>query len=839
MLQGGEGRENTPTHDLQASASTSSTSQHRHSNHDRREAHHGESSRHYDPQKPSSHEHREHHRDPHVDKRKDGAHLERKPHSSAQGSSHHPESRGPSRGDHHSTHPHRKDAQHEQRERSHHDSAHRKDTAQVKKEHEFNGGRSLTPQPNKPHIDPARKTDHSKEVPVVKSESTPNAVSSESGQQSSTPNEPPRKTKSETAINFKEYMKRKEKERKEKEMADKLRAQLEMDKTKQRASESSSNPQNRTFTEGSSNSKEQKHRPPKLDVSLPLPGRLEEKASREDKERPYQVNIKSPIKPHTNITVKSPIKSSDLKQPKLEISKVQITPEKEGKDPFSVNINNDAMIRKLIDTSKEGDTSQNGNSKTHIKQEPGISPRTNRKSPKRSPRVKLEVPSPNVKKEMDSGAGAIKDMKFKQEVKSEFKQELKLEIKQESEMKLESNIGLNVKKERDDPFKGYENPAVSKLLTGVQDELEPGEIEDSEPEITLLPEHTAAPTIKLHELEGLDDKGLDSAVALKNLMRKEASGGGTPSSTHGKSGTESGPNTPIRMKLPIQNAGESPSLKIKISTKGLSTDSASSSSKHGSPHRHKHKHKEKHKHKHSKDKHRDKHREKHTSSSSGTNGQSLKLNIKLSDIPASSSSEVVSKHRPDKPKHRTSISDPSLIKNAVGGHERQQPWSMNALASKSTTALGEDPSSRKRRRDSNIDQNIDASQSKSAKTGPNRIRRSSSNHSVVSMEMSDEENNSQPQANGQAESTQSVMNKLQEAIRQQQNKIAMYQKQLVQVPPSTDQLQGSKGSPQITIKPIKKPIDRQQSGFDLDGMMWADPHPPLPMETPPPPPPPV
>ncbi|WAR05982.1 CCNT1-like protein [Mya arenaria] len=857
----GQQRGDTPTREYDmpgASAYPPSTSQHRHSNHDRREVHHGESGRNPEQQR-SSQDHRDGRPDqrrephPHPERRKESLthhpDKDRKPHIHSS-SSHHLDSRGSTRGEqrdpHHSSssHPYRKDAQHpsEQRERMHQDS-HRKDSTQVKREPDING-RSLTPQPTKPHLDPV-KSEQRKDSPVVKTEVLAAPASLEAGPKTSTPTlgpDAPKKTKSETAINFKEYMKRKEKERKEKEMTDKLKQQLEMAKTKVHEGELL----NKTFSEGSS--KELKHRPPKLDVSLPLPSSLDDRSlGKEDKERPYEVNIKSPIKPHKNITVKSPIKSCDLKQPKLELPKVHITPEKDGVDPFSVNINNDPAIRKLMDNGKESESPAAGvDILTHVKQEPGILPKIPKISPKCSPRVKPESGSPRVKKEIiPSESGAIKDIisntKIKQEPKPDFSEKVKQEL-----------VGdVKVKEERVDTVKASFTHPVSRVEK-ILEELEPGEIEDSEPEINLLPEHSSAPTHKIKELTFDPEKGLDSAVALKHAMRKEPSSGrNTPVSSQVKAEGGSGQNTPLRMKIPIQHTqGESPSLKIKISTKGISTDSDHSSGKHSSPHRHKHKHKDKHKsHKHSKDRHKDKHREKHSSSSvsssSGTNGQSLKLNIKLSEIPGSSSSEWANK--PDKPKHRASMSDPALNKNVLEP-ERQQPWSVSDL-SKSATDVNDSSASRKRRRTPTVEKNSDTSQSKAAKMGPNRLRRSSSSHSVVSMEMSDDENVSQVQSsqgqvqtNGQTDSAHIVMNKLHEALRKQlnhtQSQIAMYQKQGVHLPPPPPpQSEQNKSSPRVTVKPVKKPVDRQQSGFDLEGMMWAESHPPLP-DTPAPPPPP-
>lgn len=766
----------------------------RHTNHDRRDPYHDVKHSQSD-QKPYDRDGKpEHHRDVHPDRRKDphASHSERKPQSS-----HHSQDpklirKDDRRDPHSSSQPQRKDAQHssEQRERersSHHDN-HKRDLVDGKKESDINGrphsGSSSSHQA-RTHPD-LIKQEVNRDSPTARVDNQGGSLS-----QSSTPggtSESSRKLKPETsAINIHEYMKRKkekelqmekekkekdilEKERREKEMAiDKERREkyekekamkIELERQKERSrKKAEAELMNKTFSEGSN--KEQKHRPPKLDISLPLP----EQKHVNNRERPYEVNIKSPIKPHHNITVKSPIKSSDLKQPKLELPKVQITPEKDGSDPFSVNINSDPAIRRLINVN--------------VKQEPGLSD------------------------DNETESGTLTHVKSKQNISS------------------------------------ASETSVSKSSVEPKHELEPGEIDEEEPEINLLPEHGAAPNVKIRELGYDPDKGLDSAVALKHAMKEQGSGRSTPVSSQAGSGS----NTPIRMKLPITSHGESSPLKIKISTKGLSTDSDHSSGKQGSPHRRKHKHKEKHKsHKH-KDRHKEKHREKHGSSSSssatGTNGQSLKISLKLSDINKHSSSSNDSwavKQKQDKHKNRATVSDPSLIKSLNSSEpERQQPWSMSALITKSgSETAGHNSPSRKRRRTPTVDQSAEqqGSQNKQQKMGSHRLRRSSSSHSVVSMEMSDGEDG---QTNGPhiqtGQETQPQLSQLHESLHQL----------ISQTQRKVESLKHS----QATIKeprPPKQPrgVDRQQSGFDLEGMMWAgntSDLPPLPEHAPPPPPP--
>ena len=733
----------------------SPTVPHRHTNHDRRDRDHD--SKHPPPpdQKPS-HDHRdgkpEHHRDLHLDRRKEThqSNPERKPQNP-----HHPDPKLIRKEDRRENHPssqsQRKDAQHstEQRERpSHHDNR-KREVVEVKKENDLNGKGHSSSSSNQPRSHPDLvKLEHNRDSPTARLESA-GGSSSQSSTPSGTP-DIPRKLKQETsAINIQEYMKRKKEkeivekdkkeiERKEREVFEKERRDKErMEQSKERSRrKAEAELMNKTFSEGSSN-KEQRHRPPKLDISLPIP-------EQRNKERPYEVNIKSPIKPHHNITVKSPIKSSDLKQPKLEIPKVQITLEKDGSDPQSVNVKSDPAMKRLFNANVKQESASDDN---------------------------------------DSGSSNLTHVKSRQQLSSA-------------------------------------SETVSKSAIKTDLELEPGEIDEEEPEINLLPEHAAAPNVKIRELNFDPDKGLESAVTLKNVIKHEhGSGKSTPVILQSGSGS----TTPIRMKLPVPtHGGEGSPLKIKISTKGLSTDSDQSSGKHSSPHRHKHKHKEKHKsHKH-KDRHKDKHREKHSkeTGAGGTNGQSLKMSIKLSEInkhPGASNDSWSVKQKNDKHKNRATVSDPSLTKNATPSEpERQQPWSMSDLVTKSGATAGHENSpSRKRRRTPTVDQNVEQPiHTKAQKMGSQRIRRSSSNHSVVSMEMSDGEDG---QANGSAIQTEAPQQLCQ--LRQSLNQlISQTQKQVESLKQNQTVVPAPRESRQQRQQRL---VDRQQSGFDLEGMMWA------------------
>ncbi|XP_053408815.1 cyclin-T1-like isoform X2 [Mercenaria mercenaria] len=762
--------------------STSSHTSSKHTNHDRRDG--PELNRHAHPEQKPSHE-----KDVRIEHKKEHYQEKRPSDQKSGSSSHHPDrkpqpthhqdpkhvKREERREGHSHTQPHRKEAQHhtptEHRDKNLPHERH-KDSSQVKKDVNVNGrthSSSSAVQSAKPHHE-VIKTEN-KDSPGVKPEQTAQPPVSVSSNISHSQAPLGMQHKSKTAIDFNQYVKRREQERLEKEKQierEKLIERHEREKQhereklekyerekllKHRASEADL--LNKTFSEGSTR-EQTKHRPPKLDVSLPLP-HVDHKHSMNNKdksERPYNVNIKSPIKPHHNITVKSPIKSSDLKQPKLELPKVQITPEKDGGDPFSVNINTDPAIRKLIGNDKQ-----------------------------------------------DSGM-----------VNSQFEDSLDLlatepQINQESsDIVNEINTEKEIKEEPED--------------------LEPGEI--FEPDITLNPEHSVAPDFKIKELNYDPEHSMESAAVLR-LAIKQESNSAEPGS---------GSNTPLKLKIPSQSvsSGNSP-LKIKISTKGISTDSDHSSGKHSSPHRHKHKHKDKHKsHKHSRDKerHREKHREKHSSSSSvaETNGQSssLKMSIKLSDIQGhtgTSSEHWSVKNKHDKHKHRASISDPSLNKsNNALEPDRSQPWSMSDLITKSGSSGARSPS-RKRRRTPTVDQSVEqSSHTKAAKMGSQRIRRSSSSHSVVSMELSDGE---ESQVNGpQEQNTLNLLNiNLMQAIAQTKQKVESLQRS-----------QSARNSP----REPKPPVNRQQSGFDLEGMMWAGSGtgdaPPLPTSHPAPPPPP-
>lgn len=780
----------------------------KHSNHDRRdgpepgkharpERREGpESVKHSHPDLKQSHEHKE----MRLEQRKDH-HQEKRPTEHKSGQSSHQPDRKPHVP--HQTHPkpvkredrrdvhaqsqqHRKEPQHsihvEEKPVPH---EHHNDAAPLKKEMNINGrtiASTAAVPPVKSHHDVIKiNNDENKDSPDDTSdtqETLPLVLSmSDVSQSSAQPGMPPR---SKTAIDFNQYLKRKEHERLEREKH-----------IKQRAAETGM--LNNTFSEGS-NREHGKHRPPKLDISLPVPeNHVDHKSvvnNREKLERPYNVNIKSPIKPHRNITVKSPIKSSDLKQPKLELAKVQITPEKDGGDPLSVNINTDPAIRRLI---------------KHDKQEPESSTVESAASEQDNiPLITMEPVETSV---------------------TESTLEIKHDIKDEPE-------------------------------------LEPGEI--FEPDTNLDPEHTVAPDFKSQELNYHPDQGLDSAAAMRLAAKPEPNSAPAVVSRI-KVEPNNGANTPIKLKISTQSSssGNSP-LKLKISTKGIATDS-DHSSKHNSPHRHKHKHKDKHKHKekHSreKDRHREKHREKCASagaSAAGANGQStpLKMSFKLSDIQseAGASNEHWSvKNKHDKHKHRASVSDPTLIKNNNDLEaERQQPWSMTDLITKSGSAVAARSPTRKRRRTPTVDQSESVEKSshpKAAKMVSNRIRRSSSSHSVVSMELSDGE---EKQTNGpQEQNTLNLLNlNLMQAIAQTKQKVESLQRtqevkrsQSTRNSPRDIKPPGSRQQSRNSPRDIRPSVNRQQSGFDLEGMMWAGSGasdvPPLPHShrTPPPPPP--
>ena len=573
------------------------------------------------------------------------------------------------------------------------------------------------------------------------------------------------RSKSETTLNYKDYLKRKEQERLEKEKALKMKLAAESEAL------------NKSFSEG--HGKPEKIRPPKLNISSNNHSEMTNSNST-GSERPYEVNIKSPIKPHHKIKVKSPIKSSDLKQPKLEITKFQITPEKDGSDPISVNINNDPNLKKIMEntTKEQGATPQDSQAESS---EGNFSHSNHDRTD--SPRVKLrhESVSPRTK--------------IKQEATGSPRIKLKLDP---------HDTGIKVFQDTVDRLKD-----------------KPNTLDSPSDEIQLRPEHTVAPNVKIRELNYDPDKSNDS-TSLKQSFRQESG---------------SGRSTPVVSHIKSESSSSASPLKLKIITKGLKTDGehSSSSSQHGSPHSRHHKHRHK-SHKHSKDKHKGR-RHEHRDNKEGTNGHSLKMSIKLSSIPGGDP-----KYKHDK--HKISLSDTSLNKNSNSSdfNERQQPWSMSDLMSQ---AGSNQEVSRKRRRTPTVDPNVDinshskqakvegnvTSHHRQAKVETNRLRRSSSSHSVVSMEMSDGEIDERTSNGpGKLEQPKIMVNQLHESLQQAIDQTKRSVRALQQR--KQRQVTGVHGQ----VSTDHPSIDRQQSGFDLEGMMWScgSSDPPLPTETPPP-----
>ena len=394
-----------------------------------------------------------------------------------------------------------------------------------------------------------------------------------------------------------------------------------------------------------------------------------------------------------------------------------------------------------------------------------------------------------------------------------------------------------------------------------------------EPDIQLKPEHSGLQPLKLHIKEPLDlthdimvsksstpdvstSKTASPIPSLKISIKKEpGSGGNTPI----KYKTEhSNGNTPLKLTIKQEPTGGSP-LKMKLKA-------SHSGGEHGEKHHRRHKeghvHSGKHKHKHKSHKHKDRDKErerkhsKHSVEVTGSNGkQEIKIRMKLGQPPSSegsssSTSQSGTYHISKRDKHKGRdganvlpeiVSDKNMNSDEP---ERHQPWSLSELDPKSAARHAAkkvaDSPSRKRRRAPTVDDGNDVSMSqphqKAAKTNSNRLRRSSSSHSVVSMEMSDNECGEDPNKSNE-DQLKALQIKLKQAIQ--------FQKKVID-----DRLKEQKV---VGQKPAQPNYERQKSGFDLDmycGDSAGTPplpqgHPPLPptppssqlLGTPPPPPP--
>ena len=393
-------------------------------------------------------------------------------------------------------------------------------------------------------------------------------------------------------------------------------------------------------------------------------------------------------------------------------------------------------------------------------------------------------------------------------------------------------------------------------------------------DIQLKPEHTGFQPLKLHIKELPDvahdikaskaitrdvptTKSESPIPSLKISIKKEpGSGGNTPI----KYKTEhSDGNTPLKLTIKQEPSSGSP-LKMKLKASQSGDHHSEKHRRHREGHVHSGKHKHKHKsHKHKdRDKDRERKHSKHSVEVPGSNGkQELKIRVKLGQPPSaegSSSSTAqsgtyhISKHDKHKGKEGANVLPEIAVLNEnvnSDEHERHQPWSMSELKAKSAAKAAANSPSRKRRRPPTVDDGGDISvsqpQQKAAKTNSNRLRRSSSSHSVVSMEMSDNECGEDPNKATNEDQLKALQIKLKQAIQ--------FQKRVID-----DQLKEQKSMGFSGQKAAQPAYERQKSGFDLDlycGNSTGTPplpqgHPPLPptpppsqiVGTPPPPPPP-
>ena len=375
-----------------------------------------------------------------------------------------------------------------------------------------------------------------------------------------------------------------------------------------------------------------------------------------------------------------------------------------------------------------------------------------------------------------------------------------------------------------------------------------------EPDIQLKPEHSGLQPLKLHIKDPPIDthdimasksstpdvsasKTASPIPSLKISIKKEpGSGGNTPV----KYKTEhSNGNTPLKLTIKQEPSIENP-LKMKL--KASHTGDEHRHDKHHRRHKEGHVHSGKHKHKHKSHKHKDREKDrerkhsKHSVEVTGSNGKpEIKIRMKLGQPPGAEGSSAstsqsgayhISKH--DKHKRREGAHVvPEIVSNS-DDPERHQPWSVSELDPKSAAkqaAKVADSPSRKRRRAPTVDDGNDISMSqphqKAAKMTSNRLRRSSSSHSIVSMEMSDNECGEDPDK-ANKEQLKALQIKLTQAIQ--------FQKKVID-----DRLKEQNVTGQ---KPVQPNYERQKSGFDLDlycGDTVGTP-PPLPQGNPPLPP---
>ena len=643
---------------------------------------------------------------------------------------------------------------------------------------------------------------------LVTSNPTPNIVPVSVSRNTGTENIKPgmHKSKSESVLNYKDYLQRKEKERQQLMLLQK---------------QGNSN-LNKTFTEGSNI---HVNKPVNLDTSLPV------------KIQGYLPKVKEEtehkVKPEIDMI---PVHESDGKR--------RIDAEPKNLDEKEVHVK-----RRNRSNSKSPGASKKS-PRVHSSNSVKISPVKAHTEPSaRNLHLKIQKSeNPPLKLQITNNSGQtplspvlkspVKNLKEipKSEPFVDLGEPLKLNLKQEptSESEMDSSKSeipipkINIKQEPD-----HSN-----------------DIDDTG--IELKPEHSGMQPLKLH-IKELPDAVHDIAGAksespipsLKISIKKEpGSGGNTPI----KYKTEhSDSNTPLKYTIkqePSNSGSPHEPLKMKLKASGSGYHTSEKYHRHdpNRPEGH-HEHSGKHRHKgHKSHKHRDKDRERKSSKHSvevpGTNGKpELKIRVKLPTANSSSCGEA-SSHRSSKHDRHHKIREGANVLPEIVGlnkntnseeHERHQPWSMAELLPKSSSKITDSPS-RKRRRTPTVDEGsgpLTQPQQKAAKTNSHRLRRSSSSHSVVSMEMSDSECGeeavgAQNKSNNE-DQLKSLHKKLQQAIQYQQKVIDTQLKQ-----------QHSGGY--SDQKSFHQGYERQKSGFDLDLYCGNASVPPMPQGQPPLPP---
>ena len=654
------------------------------------------------------------------------------------------------------------------------------------------------------------------------------------------------KSKSESVLNYKDYLQRKERERQQSILIQKQNLSL-----------------NRTFTEGS---KTHVHKQTNLDTSLPanVHGSVIKgnESKTENEGRPLKTLVD--LKPHkSEVDVKPlPIKSEvDLKLRKTEIdvrppgqdvsAKRRTEVETKQVDEKEIHVKRrNRSNSKSPGASKKSPRVHSNNLKiSPVKShtEPNARSLHLKMSKSENPPLKLQMPNNSNNNNNNSGPHPLSPA-LKSPVKN-----LREIPKSEPFVDLGEPLKLNSQEDSEcEP--GMESTKTESPIPKINIKQEPNYSNSADDtDVQHKPELTGIQPLKLH-IKDLPDMANDiSGVksespipSLKISIKKEpGSGGNTPV----KYKTEHSSNsTPLKLTIRQEPSNSSsPHEPLKIKLKASSSGYHHPGEKH---HRHDpnrpeghREHSGKHRHKHKSHKHKDKDRErkssKHSVEEPGANGKpELKIRVKLGNPGANSSlSSESGLHRSskhDKYKAREGANVlPEIVLNKNTNseeHERHQPWSVTELLPKSSSKemISNSPS-RKRRRTPTVDDgsgHLTHSQQKAAKTNSHRLRRSSSSHSVVSMEMSDNECGEETggvQNKSSNENQLKLIQKLQQAIQFQQKRVEDIKLQ-------------QQHSDYPGQKSLNPGYERQQSGFDVDLYCGNASVPPIPDGQPPLPP---